>query len=293
MIRELFRFAPLPPGDRAPALSLTADEGTWIKVRDYEGRLKALFFFFKDGEDPETRRYLRELQSGLQTLEDSETFVAAIAALRPETLRQIRSDLALDYALLYDPFAFTARAFGVAGRLGLHCRDSVFLVDKRGEIAFSELRHPSVDGLVQLCAEEEVGEAPAPPPQEKTEAQERSETAKRAAAAQEVCVNVEPSKALEFLTEEDTLFKLVDVRTKSELDADHSGFAIHIPLDELPHRYHELEQNDYLIFICQAGGRSSSAGEFMTSIGARQIYSVSGGMSAWEGDGKDATGSSE
>ena len=221
--------------------------------------------------------------------------MSAIAAIRPDALRQIRTDLSLDYALLYDPFAFTARAFGVAGRLGLHCRDSVFLVDKQGEVTFSQLRHPSVDGLVQLCHEGDKVETPtpAPPPAEKTDSQKRSETAKRAAAAQEVCVNLAPSKALEFLTEEDTLFKLVDVRTKSEFDADHSDFAIHIPLDELPHRYHELEQNDYLIFICQAGGRSSSAGEFMTSIGARQIYSVTGGMSAWEGDGEDAKGRSK
>jgi rhodanese-related sulfurtransferase len=77
--------------------------------------------------------------------------------------------------------------------------------------------------------------------------------------------------------------EIVDVRTRSEVEADRSPDAIHIQVDELPHRYHELKQTQQLIFVCQAGDRSAAAAEFMTSIGGHDIYTVNGGMSAWSG----------
>ena len=54
---------------------------------------------------------------------------------------------------------------------------------------------------------------------------------------------------------------------------------MHIPVDKLPSRVEEISQNSRIIFICQAG-RAYSAAEFMTSIGATDIYVVNGGMSS-------------
>jgi len=76
---------------------------------------------------------------------------------------------------------------------------------------------------------------------------------------------------------------LVDVRTFSEYEPDHVPNSLHIPVDELPQRYEEIGQNTRIIFICQAGGRAYSAAEFMTSIGASDIFVVNGGMSSWTG----------
>jgi rhodanese-related sulfurtransferase len=39
----------------------------------------------------------------------------------------------------------------------------------------------------------------------------------------------------------------------------------------------------HLIFVCQAGGRSAAAAEFMASIGGTALMDVAGGMSAWSG----------
>jgi rhodanese-related sulfurtransferase len=75
----------------------------------------------------------------------------------------------------------------------------------------------------------------------------------------------------------------VDVRTRGEFEADRSPLARHVPVDELPHRYQELGQTDHLIFVCQGGGRSAAAAEFMASLGASNIYNVAGGMSQWTG----------
>ena len=35
VIRDMLRLSPLPEGASAPPLSLTADDGTWIKLRDF------------------------------------------------------------------------------------------------------------------------------------------------------------------------------------------------------------------------------------------------------------------
>ena len=35
MLRDLTRFSPLSVGTESPPLSLTSDEGTWIKIRDF------------------------------------------------------------------------------------------------------------------------------------------------------------------------------------------------------------------------------------------------------------------
>jgi rhodanese-related sulfurtransferase len=94
--------------------------------------------------------------------------------------------------------------------------------------------------------------------------------------------------AEKMLQEKDSLYRLIDVRTQSEFDADYSPLALRIAVDEIPHRYQEIGQNDYLIFVCQAGGRSAAAAEFMVSIGAKEIYSVMGGMSSWEADRTNA-----
>ena len=94
--------------------------------------------------------------------------------------------------------------------------------------------------------------------------------------------------AVQMLDEKDSLYKLIDVRTQSEFEADHSPHATRIAVDEIPHRYQEIGQNDYLIFVCQAGGRSAAAAEFMVSIGSKKIFNVMGGMSSWDADRTNA-----
>jgi rhodanese-related sulfurtransferase len=59
--------------------------------------------------------------------------------------------------------------------------------------------------------------------------------------------------------------------------------AVHIPVDELPARVAELGRSDRVLCVCQAGGRSKVAAEFLASIGGKEIHDVAGGMSAWVG----------
>ena len=100
----------------------------------------------------------------------------------------------------------------------------------------------------------------------------------------EMVKHIDSKKAETLLKAKDSPYVLVDVRTFSEYEPDHSPLAKHLPVDELPHRYQELNQTTHIIFVCQAGGRSQAAAEFMTSIGGAEIYSVINGMAEWQGD---------
>jgi len=283
MIRELFRFSPLPVGMESPALSLTADEGTWIKLRDLAERQNVVLLFLRCVAKEEIQEQLVALNALVDPLAELDTRIFGINASRPDQLRTQREKMDLDFPFLYDPFAFTARAFGAASRVAPVCKSVAFLVGKDQQIAFVQAGVPSPDELMAAVRTlEGVGEvATVDAPAEPTDDPVR---AKAPGEAQESVTDIDSPQAIEMLAEEASLYVLVDVRTKSEYDADHSPRATHIPVDEITHRYHELGQTDHLIFVCQAGGRSAAAGEFMTSIGSREIYSVTGGMSSWEGD---------
>ena len=45
--RDLMRLNPISVDTEAPPLSLTADEGTWVKLRDFKGQMAVVLLFFK------------------------------------------------------------------------------------------------------------------------------------------------------------------------------------------------------------------------------------------------------
>ncbi|MFC3300903.1 rhodanese-like domain-containing protein [Arthrobacter agilis] len=74
--------------------------------------------------------------------------------------------------------------------------------------------------------------------------------------------------------------RVLDVREDYEWEAGHIDGAVHIPLDQLPERFGELDPDEDLHVICRAGGRSQRAAEWLESHGYTAI-NVSGGMGAW------------
>ncbi|MGV0109343.1 MULTISPECIES: rhodanese-like domain-containing protein [unclassified Arthrobacter] len=79
--------------------------------------------------------------------------------------------------------------------------------------------------------------------------------------------------------------RILDVREDYEWEAGHVDGAVHIPLDQLPARFGELDPDEDLHVICRAGGRSQRAAEWLEGNGYTAI-NVSGGMGAWADAGK-------
>lgn len=78
---------------------------------------------------------------------------------------------------------------------------------------------------------------------------------------------------------------ILDVREDYEWVAGHVEGAVHIPLDQLPARLHDLDPDDDLYVICRTGGRSFRAAQWLVGQGYSAM-NVAGGMDQWLESGK-------
>ncbi|MDP3209538.1 MAG: rhodanese-like domain-containing protein [Rhodoglobus sp.] len=77
---------------------------------------------------------------------------------------------------------------------------------------------------------------------------------------------------------------LIDVREVVEYVAGHAPAAINIPLSEFVARADEIPQGHDVYVICESGGRSAQATEWLTTQGVA-AFNVLGGTSAWRAAG--------
>jgi rhodanese-related sulfurtransferase len=78
---------------------------------------------------------------------------------------------------------------------------------------------------------------------------------------------------------------VIDVREDWEFQTGHVPNARHIPLNSLPDRLAEVPKQKTILVICQAGGRSMTAANYLEAQGY-DVVSVTGGTGAWIQSGK-------
>ncbi len=83
-------------------------------------------------------------------------------------------------------------------------------------------------------------------------------------------------------------FILLDVREPAEFTLKHIPGSKHIPLGELESRLAELNLDEEIAVICQAGSRSERACQLLADKGAKNVKSVLLGISAWTGETKES-----
>jgi rhodanese-related sulfurtransferase len=76
----------------------------------------------------------------------------------------------------------------------------------------------------------------------------------------------------------------LDVRSPKEWSNGRVPGAKHIPIDQLEKRVNEVGPTDkkYIVY-CAAGGRSTTACEFLNKRGYHSLYNMTGGMNEWNG----------
>jgi rhodanese-related sulfurtransferase/peroxiredoxin len=270
-------------GQAAHPLSLTADEGTWVKLPDFKEHLNVVFVFFQSMVDQQTDAWLKEWSDRIGQFEDLDTSVFAVHTARTDKLREMRQRLGLEFFILYDPLAIESRAMRCSGRVRPITKDNVVVVGKDGNVLFAQ-RGLVAPAQVVACLAAAEGTVVSDLPETETAAATEDSNLKRPGTMPDEVLHLDSAAAIAMLQEKEGGYVLIDVRTKSEYEADHAEWAIHIPVDELPHRYRELNQTTRIICVCQAGGRAEAAAEFLTSVGCSDIYNVKGGMSAWGGE---------
>jgi rhodanese-related sulfurtransferase len=87
--------------------------------------------------------------------------------------------------------------------------------------------------------------------------------------------------------EEDSNLCLIDVREPHEWEEIRIPGAMHIPKGELPLRIeHNIPERGHPIYLhCKGGVRSLDAAQSLTALGYREVYSIDGGIAAWEYSG--------
>jgi rhodanese-related sulfurtransferase len=73
---------------------------------------------------------------------------------------------------------------------------------------------------------------------------------------------------------------LLDVREPDEWAAGHVDGARHIPMNDIPRRTAELDQDTDLVVVCKVGGRSAQVTAYLNQQGYRAA-NLDGGMLAW------------
>ena len=75
---------------------------------------------------------------------------------------------------------------------------------------------------------------------------------------------------------------LLDVRTDEEWAGGRIAGSVHIPMDQLIQRIHEV--NDPVVCVCAVGARSARVAQFLNAQG-RKAVNLDGGLYAWEDSG--------
>lgn len=79
---------------------------------------------------------------------------------------------------------------------------------------------------------------------------------------------------------------LIDVREPDEFASGHVPGAQNVPLGQLESRLSEIPADDDVYVICQSGGRSARAADFLATQGINAV-NIEGGTSAWIGSGRE------
>ena len=93
-----------------------------------------------------------------------------------------------------------------------------------------------------------------------------------------------PAEAIQVMNHEDGV--VVDVCEPKEFANGHIVHALNIPLSNLSARVGELEKHRQrpIILGCRSGNRSLQAAFLLHKRGFTKVYSLAGGLSAWQRD---------
>ena len=90
---------------------------------------------------------------------------------------------------------------------------------------------------------------------------------------------------LEDMIKNNNDFILLDVRTENEvLVSKISDKSYHIPMNDIPSRISELDNNKEIIVYCKSGKRSARVCEYLSNNKFSNIYNLKGGILAWSNE---------
>lgn len=74
---------------------------------------------------------------------------------------------------------------------------------------------------------------------------------------------------------------LLDVREPWEFEIAHIAGAASMPMNSIPARAAELDDDEEIVVICHHGVRSAHVARFLETQGFGRIFNLAGGVAAW------------
>ena len=76
-------------------------------------------------------------------------------------------------------------------------------------------------------------------------------------------------------------YQLIDVRQPKEYEQGHIPGAVLLPLGDIEKFMNEYDPDKPIVVYCAIGGRSRAAASFLYGAGIKEVYSLAGGIKAW------------
>ena len=86
---------------------------------------------------------------------------------------------------------------------------------------------------------------------------------------------------LKTLIENETEFTLLDVREHQEVAINQIAGATHIPMNEIPQRFAELDTKKQVVVYCHHGMRSYQVGAYLLQQGFEDVSNLDGGINQY------------
>jgi len=89
------------------------------------------------------------------------------------------------------------------------------------------------------------------------------------------------TQELKQLLNHNPALRIIDVRSPAEFASGAISSAVNIPTNQVMQRLAEFTSDQPTYIICQSGTRSKLVTLTLTVQGLKNLYNVTGGMSAW------------
>ena len=145
----------LSPGDPAPALDLSADDGSSVSLADLRGQ-KVIVYFYPAAMTPGCTKQACDFTDNLASLQAAGYTVLGVSPDKPEKLAKFRERDSLTITLLSDPDRSTMKAWGAFGLKKLYGKEvegvirSTFVVGEDGTIELAQYNVKATGHVAKL-----------------------------------------------------------------------------------------------------------------------------------------------
>jgi thioredoxin-dependent peroxiredoxin len=130
----------LEPGQRAPAFTLNADDGSKVRLSDFAGKPVVLYFYPKD-DTPGCTREACAFRDAQAPLKKAGAVVLGVSADDAASHANFRDKYQLNFPLLIDTNHKVAEKYGawreknMYGKVSMGIQRSTYLIDAAGKVA--------------------------------------------------------------------------------------------------------------------------------------------------------------